>query len=262
MNRFIKFNPDSDVFTSLVAQGYHKEIVLLSVMATRARRSSCKVTGLNPGECFLGDYAALGLSERQYRTAKKNLEKFGLATFKATNKGTVGKLTNSDIYDINESESDRQKTGSRRTGDEQATTNKNDKNVKKEKNTTGGSALDLSNLPNGVSEELALEFIEHRRKIKKPLTQHGLNLCMQAASKASEHGLTPEKVIDETIVAGWMKPNPEWVAKRLGSQAPASNVTPIKRKDGAVRDERGQIKGWWMFDGTEFVENPEYRRPA
>jgi len=85
---------------------------------------------------------------------------------------------------------------------------------------------------------------------------------MQAAEKASEHGLTPEKVINETIVAGWMKPNPEWVAKRLGSQAPASNVTPIKRKDGAVRDEHGQIKGWRMFGGTEFVENPEYRRPA
>lgn len=35
-----------------------------------------------------------------------------------------------------------------------------------------------------------------------------------------------------------------------------------KKRDGAVRDDKGEIKGWWMFGGTEFVENPEYRRAS
>lgn len=131
---------------------------------------------------------------------------------------------------------------------------------KKEKNNTGGSALDLSNLPDGVSEELALDFIEHRRKKKSPLTQRALNLCMDAAAKAPDHGLTPEQVIDEAIARGWLKPEPEWAAKSLGSQTKSSNVTPIKRKDGAVMDENGEIKGWWMFG--DFHPNPEYRRSA
>lgn len=136
------------------------------------------------------------------------------------------------------------------------------KKEKKEKNTTGGSALDLSNLPGGISEKLARDFIEHRKSIKKPLTQLALKLCLEAAATAPSHGLTAETVINETIIAGWMKPNPEWVAKRVSSQAPANNVTPMKRKDGAVRDENGEVKGWWMFGGTEFVENPDYRRSA
>lgn len=253
MNRFIKFNPDSDTFLSMVAQGYHKEVILLSVMATRARRTNCTVTGLNPGECFLGDFAALGLSERQYRTAKKNLEKFGLATFKATNKGTVGKLANTEIYDINEFESDRQATSKRQASDRQATTNKNVKNVKKEKN------------------DYTVEFDQfwkvYPRKEKK-------SEALKAFQKISPDQDLLDRIISDVQARAqthdWTKENGKYVPhpttylnqQRWEDEAPASNVTPMKRKDGAVRDEHGEIKGWWMFGGTEFVQNPQYRRPA
>lgn len=260
MNRFIKFNPESDLLAAMIAKGRHREVILLSVMAMRARRADDPVTGLKAGQCFLGDIGSLGMTEKQYRVAKKNLEKFGLASFKGASQGTVGTILNTEVYDINASEQGEQRADEGRSRGDQGASNKKDKNVKKEKNTTGGSALDLSKLPDGVSEELARDFIEHRKQIKKPLTQRALDLCLGEAAKAPDHGLTPEEVINETIVAGWMKPNPEWVVKRLGNQAPANNVTPLKRKNGPVRDEHGQIKGWWMFE--EFHPNPEYRRPA
>ncbi|PSV48349.1 hypothetical protein [Photobacterium indicum] len=88
---------------------------LLMVMAYRARRTDHPMNGLKAGQCFLGDFRGLGLTERAYRTAKKQLQDWGLADFKGTNKGTVGTITNSKVYDINHGEGDgqgdRQETG-------------------------------------------------------------------------------------------------------------------------------------------------------
>jgi hypothetical protein len=75
------------------------------------------------------------MTERTYRTSKEQLAKWNLATFKATNKGTIARLLDSSIYDINidvgDEQSDRQATGKRRTADEQsdrqATTNEEGK---------------------------------------------------------------------------------------------------------------------------------------
>lgn len=78
---------------------------VLNVIARRARRTPDPLNKLQIGECFVG-HKGLGLSEQQYRTVKKNLQKWGLVEFKKaerlTDRGTVAKLLNSDIYDINE----------------------------------------------------------------------------------------------------------------------------------------------------------------
>lgn len=69
----------------------------------------------------------------------------------------------------------------------------------------------------------------------------------------------------------WVKDNGQWVPhpttylnqRRWEDEAPKlRGIDGGKKREGAVRDDKGQIKGWWMFEGTEFVENPEYRRPA
>lgn len=67
--------------------------VLLAQIGLRARkRDSTRMDGLQPGEALVGDYRTIGLTERRYRTAKATLEKYGLATFRATNRGTVATL--------------------------------------------------------------------------------------------------------------------------------------------------------------------------
>lgn len=108
---------------------------LLNVIARRARRTKCRLTGLDIGECFIG-HKGLGLTEQQYRTAKKNLKKWGLVEFKkgkrVTDAGTVAKLLNTSVYDINESEGNGRVTEGQRKGNGRVTTNNNDNNVNNE----------------------------------------------------------------------------------------------------------------------------------
>ena len=82
---------------------------LLFIIAYRARRTPCKITGLDIGEAFIGDYLKCGLTERRYRTSKDKLAKLNFATFRTTNKGTIAKIINTDIYDINYDEIDEQR---------------------------------------------------------------------------------------------------------------------------------------------------------
>jgi hypothetical protein len=108
---------------------------LVSHIAYRAQRTnSFNRHGLAPGEALLGDYQNYGMSERRYRTAKQKLEKWGFATFRGTSKGTIAKLTDSRIYDINvelrDEQKDDQGTNARRTSDGQATTTNTNNNTK------------------------------------------------------------------------------------------------------------------------------------
>ncbi len=102
---------------------------LLSQIAVRAKRTNdFSVHGLEIGEALIGDYKSIGLTERKYRTAKDKLRRWGFVTTRATNKGTIAKLINSEVFDINEEAKRRTK---RQDSDEQETTNKKEK---KEKN--------------------------------------------------------------------------------------------------------------------------------
>ena len=79
-----------------------------------------------------------GITVQQTRTALTKLEKTNEITRKTTNKYTTIKVLNWSIYQIEEPEnnkqSNKQTTNEQQTNNIQTTTNKNDKNVKKEKN--------------------------------------------------------------------------------------------------------------------------------
>jgi len=99
---------------------YHNAFVLLTVIAQRARRTRPdSIIELNVGEALVGDHATYGMSQQEYRTAKKQLQKFKLATFKATTHGTVATLSNTRVYDINADE-DNEQPNSEVTGKQQA----------------------------------------------------------------------------------------------------------------------------------------------
>ena len=109
---------------------------VLNVIARRARRTPCTLNKLEVGECFIG-HKGLGITERQYRTAKKQLSEWSLVEFKrgrkATDKGTVAKLLDSRVYDINATEGDGRETEERRKSDGKETTNKECKKDKNER---------------------------------------------------------------------------------------------------------------------------------
>ncbi len=82
---------------------YPNAWTLLSIVAYRGRRSSATMNphGLALGEALIGDFESYGMTEKGYRVAKKQLEKWGIAAFKGANKGTIAKLVDNSIYDIN-----------------------------------------------------------------------------------------------------------------------------------------------------------------
>lgn len=106
---------------------------LFMVMAFRARRTDHPMNGLKAGQCFLGDYSSIGMTRQQYRTAQEQLTKWNLATFNGTNKGTIGTIVNSKVYDINSDASNQQTTIEQPANNQPTTTNKECKNeIKKE----------------------------------------------------------------------------------------------------------------------------------
>ncbi len=116
-----------------------KSFVLLTQIAQRARRTSeLNIDGLAVGQALIGDHESIGLTEQEYRTAKQHLARLGLATFDGTSKGTVARLIDNTIFDINpdtpNEHRNEQATGRQRKDNGRETTNKKGKKENKEKN--------------------------------------------------------------------------------------------------------------------------------
>lgn len=134
---FIKFNR-TEATEELLR--YPASFTLLAQIAFRARREAPKINPYNmqPGEAMVGDYAAVGLTRQQFRQAIDRLEKGGFITTRPTNKGTIAKLCNTEVYDINTAAQQpttqpTREPASNQQGNHPTTTNKNDKKEKKEK---------------------------------------------------------------------------------------------------------------------------------
>jgi hypothetical protein len=96
------------------------------------------------GEALIGDFGACGMTERRYRTAKDNLSKWGFATFRATTRGTVARLTNTSLFDAltfqSDGQDDERPTDDRRATDGRPTTNEQENKVTREQGVVVESA--------------------------------------------------------------------------------------------------------------------------
>jgi hypothetical protein len=115
---------------------------LLTVIALRARRTQAfNVHRLRLGQALVGDYRNYGLSLQEYRGAKARLQKWSLARFRSTNRGTIATLLGTRIYDINEVSGppadNTPPAGEPPVLDHPPTTNKNEKKEKREKKEKG-----------------------------------------------------------------------------------------------------------------------------
>lgn len=91
---------------------------------------------------------------------------------------------------------------------------KNRNKEKTKKNTS--QKIDLQNLPSEISETIAQAYIEHRKLIKKPLTQFAFDLAIKESLRAPEAGMTPEQLIEYSIRNGWQGINVDWAKNRTG----------------------------------------------
>jgi len=138
-----------------------KAFVLLTLIALRAKRTGdFNIHHLKIGQALIGDYKVCGLTRKEYRNAKIRLKRYGLAGFKATNRGTIATLLDNRIYDINEDNSGPTK-GDHKADEgpargEQGATNKNEKNEKNER--TPAPSADANELA-----KLLLNLIRQRK---------------------------------------------------------------------------------------------------
>lgn len=121
---FIMFMKDNTDFEYLVEQR-PTAFALLAIIAKRARRTlDHPDPNLQIGEAYIGDYKKYGVTEQIYRTDKDYLQRFGFATFRATNKGTIARLIKQTIFNIN---IEKQRTEPQASNGQATTNNKDNK---------------------------------------------------------------------------------------------------------------------------------------
>jgi hypothetical protein len=197
---FIKLQRNAETFELLRDTN---AFVLLTVIALRARRTDdFNIDNLQPGEALVGDHRRYGMSERQYRSAKQRLKRWGFADFKPTNKGTIATLLDTRVYDINEAPSrqarDDQMPECRRVHGGQTTTNKKDKKAKNEKKYSVNSAeFTLSAL-------LLSLILERKPDLRRPNLQ---TWAVPLDRMLRLDGRRPERI---EAVLRWCQKDPFW----------------------------------------------------
>lgn len=152
----------------------------------------------------------LGLSEQQIRTSINRLKSTSNLTIKSTNKFSIITLCNyRDFQDVSLGEQPANQPAnqpaSQPTNNRQLTTNKNDKNDKKEefKKTKAKKVSDFP-CPEGVRPESWDGFIEMRKKIKKQLTPHAVGLLVNKLKKINyDTGQDPSDILDQSTMNSW-----------------------------------------------------------
>jgi hypothetical protein len=139
---------------------------LLTLIALRARRTDeRRLDGLQVGQAQVGDYAAVGLTRQQFRTAISNLQKWGFITTQATNKGTTATLTEIAPYDINSvsaqptgQPASNQPANQQPTSSQPLTRMKEGKEEKEERVGADAPAADAASVPAAMKEVDAAPF--------------------------------------------------------------------------------------------------------
>ena len=110
-----------------------KALALFTLVAIRARwHDSPNRHNLKIGQALIGDPTECGLSPKEYRTAKKRLEKTEQVAFKGTSNGTIATIINTDVFEVSSALKGEQR-GELRTGkgqpkDDQGATNEEGNN--------------------------------------------------------------------------------------------------------------------------------------
>lgn len=177
---------------------------LLTLIAWRARRSAgFNIDDLQPGEAMIGDYASCGLTRQEYRTALQKLVKWQFVTTQATSKGTVARLMNACVWDINEEgatttstikqpSTNQRSTISQPSSNHQATTNKKGKNERRVRMEEG-------------EEEIPFGDFFETPKAKGKVTHYQPPACMSLTKEQKDARTDEERERDLIELKAYLK---------------------------------------------------------
>lgn len=147
-----------------------------------------------------------GLTDRKVRTALEHLKTTGEVTSRSHSKFTVFTIKNYDCYQSNDMQGDRQTTSKRQADDRKATTIEEGKKGRNIKKSISNEIPEKKPLSEDVELNAAiLGFIEFRKKIKAPMTEHAIKLLLKQLDKLAPGGEIPVKIaiLEQSIVQGW-----------------------------------------------------------
>lgn len=88
----------------------------------------------------------------------------------------------------------------------------------------------FGSLPQTITQNAAMEFIDHRINLKKRLTQNAFNRAMMEADKPNTLGLTPVDILLKTIDFGWLSINFIWLESKLQTLSQPTDTNELMEK--------------------------------
>jgi len=158
-----------------------------------------KIT-LEPGQLITGRKSIsnkLSISESKVKRILIELENDHQIDRQRSNQNSLISILNWNKYQECDQQNGQQMTSERPASDQPVTTNKNVKNVKNEKKDI------YSELPTELHEPLK-RFLEHRKKLKKPMTDYAIELMLKKLIKLSGGDVRVSKnILEQSIERGW-----------------------------------------------------------
>jgi phage replication O-like protein O len=105
-------------------------------------------------------------------------------------------------------------------------------------------------LPAFIKKETLDAFIDMRSKIKKPITDHAVNLLINKLSKLKEQGYDPEDLLNDAIMNSWQG----IVIKKQGGNNGTGNGSGFDRSKQPAFAKTGNAQS----DGTPWPADREY----
>jgi hypothetical protein len=107
--------------------------------------------------------------------------------------------------------------------------------ARKRKDTTAVSAFSL---PEWMPENTWSLFLDHRKKVKAPVSEKAFPSFMGKFEKLKEQGWVPGRVVDLMVEKGWRWFNPTWLEKD-GIRPEGHKPTPL---DNSIAEERRALE--------------------
>ena len=223
--------------------------VLLTIISIRAKRTDeISISNLEKGEALIGDFENYGMTRREYRTSLEKLLLYGFLTTKTTNKGTIAKLKDNRVFDVNLENNEINETANktpscRPAAGQQPATNKNDKNERMKETTPPNPQT-----PNGL---IVVEIFTCLKDLPIPEVDK---------RTITERFPGQESRVASAVKAALKKPRDNLTGYILTVAANESVNVSASSDDRAAENKRfcESIEGVYISKGWKFEAWPEY----
>jgi hypothetical protein len=218
--------------------------LLKATWQERDQQVGLQVVHLFPGQFVFGRKVAaaeLGMNESTVYQYINVLKTKGNLSIKPNNKFSVINVENWGLYQDNDSVVEQQNNNKITTKKQQNNTNNKVKKVNKD------NKKDIYTYSENPSLENALkEFVEFRKKLKKPMTDRAITMLINKLNKMTDNIDTQIKIIEQSIYKGWT----DIYSLKEDGQVQQSIKTPVKQNRFVNYEQRND----WDFEELERLE--------